>query len=376
MRHSNTGQVYVALAEELVAVDANLKGTALDYVLKGVEKFDAAYRLQEPQNQDFETGADIDMMEDDDDNGGVKLTESPTTETAEEPQEQWVHVKQPITKLDLIDTLLAKLQALTLLCSLLPTPSLATMLEITQTMGPSTVTTLNSLLSQVDTSTQRDLLSSATLAISNFTTACADVQFKHGLLTPPGYADIVSTAFPADVTDVVILTNKAEAYLQLAQTLFEHHHNLHGSQPNTPLLRTVLTHYTTASTLLTNASTLQPPPPATLHILRGDIELLRSRIYLLLFPTAPPSQLRKNAAVYYRGASRVAEAQGASTEVRREAKVKEGMAEIEIGIETEDYERVEKGKNMVCGEAGWMEIISEAVRMGTVSEVVVGVLSN
>ena len=373
---SNTAQVYIALVEDYTsgngAGDPQSMERAVEYLLKGVDLFDRALLLQEGQLESS-PAQDIDM--DDDEDGGITLQDQMESAESEstESTEQWALIKEPVTKSDVLDTIVAKLEALALLCGLAQYTYefLQDPFQYARDAGVTLLNKLDSLLEGSPDGTTLELV----LSRANFSVALSDLGFKTGTITVQEYTENIQHAFSASslmgFTGPIVLVNKAEAYIQLAQALGD------ASNPLTASVRPIeiLSHYTLAAKLLTEASG-QDKTNARLHCLRGDVEMWRSRIVSGQEggekKMATVETLWGNAGVYYRGAKKVAEAYpNGQRDVYLEACVKELVSEVQKqlirggkGIE----EVVGKVKRELEKYSGWDETVLECVRHGVLDE--------
>jgi len=376
--NSNTGQAYIALAEE-VSSGADGSGSlslmrAMELVWNGIQMFDRALALQEsqlqsmvPQNIDMGTGG-----------GGATLeilAHSRTGAERSEQSEQWAVIKEPVTKSDVLDTVLAKLEALTLLCGLIQQTG-STQLTgdpfiFYKEQGGGLLSKLKELL---------DVLpgkeAEARLPRANFTVAVADLGFKSGNLSAQQYTEHVQQTFPLGAVaelGPIMIVNKAEAYIQLAQTLLDR------TNPNAAEVTSnqILSHFNLASKLLAEAAT-HDKKNARLCCLRGDVEMLRSRI--IMCNEADSKRLTTvetllgNAGVFYRGAKKLAETYpDGQVDIKVEGIVKEIVTEVQKQLTREgcDAEIFLANVRKVLGAfPGWDEIVAEAIRNGVFDAVV------
>jgi hypothetical protein len=125
------------------------------------------------------------------------------------------------------------------------------------------------------------------------------------------------------------------------------------------------------STALSNLTTASKLPDvenlAAVHVLRGDVEMLRYQMGQRGFDTAKKSEvvLLKNAEVFYRGGKNVARAAGEKG-VEREGAVKEGFVK---GLRGDGAAMKEEFRGILAGAQGegMEKVISEAVEDGVVS---------
>ncbi|KAF8446539.1 hypothetical protein BGX38DRAFT_1271133 [Terfezia claveryi] len=380
----NTGQTYIALAEE-VSSGANGSGSAplmraMELVWNGIQMFDRALALQESQLQSMvPQDVDIDL---DTEDGGVTLCDSNIFEGVEraeadrpEQGERWAVIKEPVTRSDVFDTVLAKLEALILLCGLIQQTG------NTKFTGDPYIFYKEQegyLLSKLEKLLEYSPESKAEAAITraNFTVAVADLGFKSWNLSAQQYTEYVQRAFPSGTTaelGPVMIVNKAEAYIQLAQTFLDRA-NLNAAEVT---WSQILSHFTLAAKLLAEAAT-QDKMNARLCCLRGDVEMFRSRI--IMRNEADPKRLTtvetlwNNAGVFYRGTRRLAEASpDGQMDMKVEGIVKGIVAEMQKQLTREGCDPAEilaNARKELAAFPGWGEIAVEAVRNGVFDEMI------
>ena len=218
MHKSNTAQVLTSIAEALD--DSNSPPhTLIPLLEEAVELFNQCLTIQEKSFADFQAPpADSDMDQDTDAEGGVSIPTSeqaPTTQQKE--SEQWAQIVEPITYDSLIDTILAQLESLTLLCSkLTDKKSLSTIEKHTSDLLPK----LDEYLQQSNTTTP-ERLSEVRLTRANFEASAADAQFRCGLLDFTKYERLAYDAYRSlDLAnDPKGLSDKAEAMLNFQSSL-------------------------------------------------------------------------------------------------------------------------------------------------------------
>ena len=88
---------------------------------EALELFQRCLAVQEYQYTEFNAQAEA-LSEPDPDDGGATLSEAPSATSSEPPQDdRWASIVEPVTNDTLLDTLIAQLETLTLLCNALPT---------------------------------------------------------------------------------------------------------------------------------------------------------------------------------------------------------------------------------------------------------------
>jgi hypothetical protein len=124
-RLSNTAQVLTSLVEEATEA-GNPASSSIDLLPaleEALELFQRCLAVQEYQYTEFNAQAEA-LSEPDPDDGGVTLSEAPSATSPEPPQDdRWASIVEPVTNDTLLDTLIAQLETLTLLCNTLPTSS-------------------------------------------------------------------------------------------------------------------------------------------------------------------------------------------------------------------------------------------------------------
>ncbi|PMD13400.1 hypothetical protein NA56DRAFT_712151 [Hyaloscypha hepaticicola] len=363
----NTAQALTSFVEALQ--DASNATDPLPFLEEALDLFQKCLEHQELQHQEFEeqsaAAAAMGPQEIDMDDGGVSLTNDSTMDfesevgwnmkipfflmnplnggimlirhfpatpstnralpldmpssLAQVEDDRWATIIEPVTNSSLLDTLLAQLRTLSLLCSLLPVRSGPALNFIQSYATP----ILSSKLDAYCTDTGRDI--EAIIARDDYLSSLSDLQFRNGLLSVKEYSEQVNSlyTFPS-------LNTHPEALVKSAESLLTLHHNLLPS-PSPETLPLSWTALSTALTSLTTASKLPDVENlAAVHILRGDVEMLR---YQMGVP--PPPQgweiatksadvLLKNAEVFYRGGKNVASAAGEEGVVM-EGRVKEAV---------------------------------------------------
>lgn len=291
---------------------------------------------------------------------------TPTTQPAGE--ERWATIAEPVTNDTLLDTALAQLETLTLLCELI-TADEGRGLAWIEEYSTSILTTK---LPAYITGTDRE--EEAALTQANFIAALANANFRCQRMDPPTYARALDDAFgQLDLEhDPEGLCDKAEALIAYSSAL-----GTHLSEPQSTA-STRWTALTTALDALTSASK-QPTAQnlAAIHLLRGDVELLRYQ--LSQPPSSLPSAIKsaaillKNAGTYYRGAENYAVASKTrheeDVEERKEAVVRGALVEA-LGGEGEKLRELIHGGRGVKGDgekaAEVQRILEDAVDGGLV----------
>jgi hypothetical protein len=291
---------------------------------------------------------------------------SPTTQTTEE---RWATIVEPVTNDTLLDTVLAQLETLTLLCELITADEGRGLAWIEEYSTGLLTTKLPAYITGTDREEE------AALTRANFIAALANANFRCQHMDASTYQQALDEAFgKLDLGhDPEGLCDKAEALIAYSSALGTH---LLDPQSGASSRWTALT---TALDALTAASK-QPTAQnfAAIHLLRGDVELLRYQLSQppVAFPSAAKSAaiLLKNAGTYYRGAENYAIASKTrheeDVEERKEAVVKQALVEALSGERDKLRELIDGGRGVKADEekaADVQRILEEAVEGGLVS---------
>ena len=203
--------------------------------------------------------------------------------------------------------------------------------------------------------TGRDIESA--IARDEYFAALSDLQFRNGLLNAQPYFSTIKQLyrFPSVQSNPEALVKSAEARIAFHNNVLLYQDTVNMSWE---ALSTALANLTTASKL-PDVENL-----AAVHVLRGDVEMLRYQIGQRGFAAAKQSAqvLLKNAEVFYRGGKNVARAAGEDG-VEREGAVKEALVK---GLRGD-------GEGMQTLFAGMLQgdvvekVVSEAVEDGVVT---------
>ncbi len=250
--------------------------------------------------------------------------------------EQWASVVEPVTKDTLIDTAIAQLESLEVLCELLisdPGSGLAWVEDY--------FNDLDSKIRIYVEGTERQL--EVSVARASFICALADTSFHAGRIDLHTYDTELNRAFDTSLDlsqDPQGLCDHAEALIAFTFSVFSSLSSTAGrnedeNQWTSSLLWQRLT---TASILLTSATKLPSAQNlAAINIARGDVELRRYRLGAAPsdLPVAKRSAatLVKNAETYYRGAMTLAKREG-SADDEWKATVRLAIARAIVGDET------------------------------------------
>jgi hypothetical protein len=158
------------------------------------------------------------------------------------------------------------------------------------------------------------------------------------------------------------LNSHPEALVKSAESLLTFHHNINLPLSHSPSTETMPLSWSALSTALTSLTTASKLPDvenlAAIHVLRGDVEMLRYQMGVQGWALSQKSAdvLLKNAEVFYRGGKNVANAAG-ERGVEMEGQVKEALVK---GIRG-DREGI---RGLLGGVEGVEKIVSEAVEDG------------
>jgi hypothetical protein len=212
-------------------------------------------------------------------------------------------------------------------------------------------------LSTYSPNTGRDI--EALIPRDDYISSLTDLQFRNGLLSVQSYYDTITSLynFPTVQSNPEALVKSAEARITL-------HHNVNLLSDS----ETMNLSWSALTTALGNLTTASKLPDvenlAGVHILRGDVELLRYQMGVQGYEPSKKSAavLLKNAEVFYRGGKNVGKAAGGQG-VEREGGVKEGLVK---GLRGDGEGMMGLLKGM--GESEVAKVVSDAVEDGLVSK--------
>jgi hypothetical protein len=326
----NTAGVLTSIAEE-IAKDATVSDArALNLLEEALELQNKCLSVQEymlAESQEQQAA----MMD------GSQLAETPLwNETATQPpppdmdaeqaEEQWASVVEPVTKETLLDTIEAQLSTLTTLCSILSSsPGSAPASTLAWVEEYSSKLLAVKVPAYLEDTTGRS--QGLALVRANFISALLEAGFRGGNLDAPTYKRERDAAFAsADLN----MPNNFAALLANATSLIAF---------NSALAETMLVDVAPLSSMrwnclaaaiadLTKAAKLTESPAEDLpktHLLRGDASILQ---YQLSKPSAAyqpavanAASLLKNAEVFYRNASKLTR----HDDEKKEALLKEAL---------------------------------------------------
>ncbi|KAF5873492.1 uncharacterized protein Bfra_004953 [Botrytis fragariae] len=319
----NTAQVLTSIAEVTSETRNVGNDNNLALLEEAIELFQRCLALQEYQYTESQTQAESVPTSDDDpdmEEGGVSLSDS----NSQPPQDdRWASIVEPVTLETLLDTVVAQLQTLAILCGLVNVDAgrgLAWIEEYSMTLlGQKLQTYLEGTV---------DRQQEAGLAKSNFIAALADANFRFQRIDIGTYERTLNDAYASLSLDdhPEGLCDKAEAFISYNSSLRLNHEAAQSPEVSASRWKVL----TAALDNLTKASKLPSAENLPkIHILRGDVDLLRFQL------GQPPSNyevsfkngavLTKNAEKFYRGAGNFAKVEGLRKELE-EAEVKEALA--------------------------------------------------
>ena len=333
---------------------------ALRLLHEALELFQRCLGIQEFQFTDQATSAAGESTENDDE--FTRTVDGNTSESSEE--ERWASIVEPVTNNTLVDTVLAGLETLTAVCTLVTFQGgndLSWVDEYYRNL------LRNKIALYVD-GTERH--HEAALTVAKFICGFLDASFRSGQLDIPTYEREFAAAFKdIDLTnDPQGLCDKSDAAITFITSVHASlPENMHDRIQDLSQLNILSWKYLTAA--LDNLAAASKLPTvqnlARLHLRRGDCELLRYDLaeapssYDIAIKSA--DTLIKNAEVYYRGSGKMAKNEGAADE-EREASVKEAVAAAIGGKGTHRLEELAKSH-----EAAVREVVTEMREEGLLS---------
>ena len=327
----NTAGVLASIAEE-IAKDANLPdGRALDLLEEALELQNRCLAIQEHKFVESEEQQaamkEASLIPEPEFSNEITMQPQSPDAGADQSDEQWASIVEPVTRETLLDTIEAQLSTLTTICSILrsspgsiPTSTLAWVEDYSSKLlnikAPAYL--------EGTTDRSQDLA----LVKANFLSALLEVGFRAGKLDPQTYKRERDAAFA--VRDLNV-SNSSASLLANATSLIAFDSALAETMlvDVAPLSSMRWNALTAATADLTRAAKLADTPAEDLpkiHLRRGDASILQ---YQLSKPSAGyqaavsnAASLLKNAEVLYRNASKLTK----DDEERKEALLKESVA--------------------------------------------------
>jgi hypothetical protein len=381
----NTAQVLTSLGEKLSEAknDHEARQGSISLLQEAVELFSSCLAKQEMDFEEFQALR----------KAGDEAAAVPESAVPQQPEdtdvdedsdgsEKWAAVVEPVTPSTLIESALAQLTSLTTLISISAPAESSTVARIVELAASliqrklpgyisllpdeeaekEHVATPSSTFLSVSTSTIQTHLAEPQgasskaaaareiqLASAIFQAALADTEYRSRLSSVQDYSARLKSIFTAligaeepsntpEPPPPSFLCAYADALMDFASSLTDG-----GGETEAELTTLCWTSLSQADSLLGTALNIlgtthdavlpaaDSPNKPSIHLLRGDVSLLRRQLALL--PAALPSvagsaaTLLKNAGVYYRGAAALAQREG-SVDVASEAQVKATMVRI------------------------------------------------
>lgn len=326
----NTAQVLMGIAEIIAEDDDSDGSEVLQDIQRALEIqsrcFDlqsatfAESRLELEQAMRETAQQDIPQV-----NSGNVPTDTTAPSQNSDQEEQWVSIEEPVTATTLLDTIIARLEALSTLCSILSS-SLASSPESAHGFK-TTMSWINSyslnLMTQILPTLideNRPLieprLSDVMLPRAIFMSNYLELSFRLSTINVEKYKEELDAAFAQpglDATSEEVLLTSARALLSFNSALAD------MASISAPDATTLSSHAALRWKILVEAQTrlssvasipdTDKHTVATTHSLRGDISLL---LQILAYPPAAHAQARsttpqllKHAEVYYRNARKL-----------------------------------------------------------------------
>ncbi|KAI0122929.1 hypothetical protein BJ170DRAFT_599593 [Xylariales sp. AK1849] len=303
----NAAQVLTSIAEEIANDDSFPDKEALKLLEEALELQNKCLSIQElkyEESLEQERLASEQVAESSTEGGILESTQASEQGPADQ-EEQWFTVVEPVTLDTLTDTVLAQLQTLTTLCSILsgaPESVPAATLPWVEEYSTKLVQKLP-IISQGKTERRLEIA----LTKANFISALLEAGFRSRKVDGVTYKRERDAAF---AVPELLANGSAEALIANAESLIAFNAALMDFQPSDSTARwNALTegikHFTTAAKL----QGIDPSELAKTHLLRGDANLC---LHALGYPPTShqaaitnAAGLLKNADVFYRNASKL-----------------------------------------------------------------------
>ncbi len=334
---SNTAQILSSIAE---AQESDSSIQPLSLLDESLILFDKCLAIQEQQIEQYKSdtaffaGPEGDRFRAEADAKAEAETASldPTPTTSSGPQgekdERWVFILEPATNDTLLDTILAKLETLTLFTSLLPpsppAPVWANIHNSASSILSTRITTYTA-----NTSPERKL--EATLLHASYNCAFAEAQFKSSLISPSMYFDQVCSNYQflsSPKPDDRSLCDSADSYIAFNDAVRISMKKGGGGEYELVMRWKALSQALTNLTSVSEKPVVDTDRLVVIHLSRGDVEILRWQLGQAGLAVAKQygTVLLGNAEKFYRGALRFSTGMGAMQEKADEAKLKEAYA--------------------------------------------------
>ncbi|MCJ1400420.1 hypothetical protein MMC11_003625 [Xylographa trunciseda] len=315
----NTAQVLTSLGElrsEGSSAHSAEREDALKRFQEAMELFQRCFAVQEYQlNEAQAMMTDAPMPGDPAD----EALDHPTTEEIDSQfpgEEQWASIVEPITTNTLLDTTVAQIETLTVICGLMISQDPTGLPWLEEYSSP--LLQRAASLAEGTGRVQEVLLSRA-----NFKCAFADAAFRTGRLGLSTYQEEIDNAFGTDadpLSSVQMLCDRADAFINLTASIRFTADLASQTEALPTQLNDIQWKYLTKALADLTTATKMPDVPnlAKIHLRRGDCELLR---YCLGKAPSCHRQaiesatiLLRNAETYYRGAAKFAQVEMAGQE--------------------------------------------------------------
>ncbi|KAI0528092.1 hypothetical protein F5B22DRAFT_19496 [Xylaria bambusicola] len=326
----NMAQVLTSMAERIAEDDESDDSEAIQNLEKALEIQSHCFQLQlaafEKSRLELEQAMRETAQQEMSPIGGVEATSSNTTT---EPQnvnqeEQWVSIEEPITAVTLLETIIAQIEALSALCSILSsdqTVSSMSALSWIDSYSTNLLTqTLPTLLSENQEALEPrlpDVLLPRAVFMSNY----LELSFRVSAIDVEKYRQELDAAFiqpGLDGASENVLLAIANALLSLNSALADSNSE---AESHAAFRWKILIDAQSRLSSVASIPHIDKHTLATTHLLRGDISLF---LQILAYPPVAHSQaqtttpqLLKHAEVYYRNASKLLGSFGSSTEEER-----------------------------------------------------------
>ncbi|MCJ1286649.1 hypothetical protein MMC26_005995 [Xylographa opegraphella] len=325
----NTAQVLTSLGElrgEGSSTSPEGREDALKKFQEAMELFQRCSAVQEYRlNEAQAMTTDAPMLEDPTDEANHHPTEGEFDSQFPE-EEQWASIIEPITANTLLDTIVAQIETLTVMCGLMISQDPAGLPRLEEYSRP-LLQRANSLVEGTDR------VQEISLSVANLTSAFADAAFRAGRLDLTTYQAELNNAFGSDIessTSLQWLCDRADAYITFTASIRPTPELAAQIEAVSPQLIDLQWIYLTKALADLTTATKLPHVPnlAKIHLRRGDCELLRYCLgkvpscYKQAVQNA--TMLLRNAEIYYRGAAKFAKVEMVGQE-EAEALVKEAV---------------------------------------------------
>jgi hypothetical protein len=260
---------------------------------------------------------DMDMSDPDmEEEGGASLTSDASVPI----EEQWASVVEPVTSETLLDTVVAQLGVLTLVCGAVTDGGKRLLNFIEEYSSPLIKHALPAYAKEVS----EEAALAARTASALFICALADSNFQHERMDATTYFNTAQEAWSFN------MTQSAETLVSSAETFIAFNLRVKSSAETQSAASLRWKLLSTAQDSLTKASKLPNVEKlSSIYLLRGDVDLLRYQLGVEGHELAGKSGavLLKNAEKFYRGAKGLAE----EKELAVEGSIKEAVVKALTG---------------------------------------------